>query len=159
MSHPPGEDSRSTYESPDISVLLETVTLAELHLLTNRFWLVQEIGMRRKIQVLPTMEAWRGGECLDSVGSGEPAKVLELLDRHFDESKQEAEGAEGGGSAQLAKAAIAAGALCALGGFFLVFPRPITRKRVPLTPLTLHSTALLHQIPPVCSLPWVVSIM
>jgi thioredoxin-like negative regulator of GroEL len=79
---------------------------------------LREIGMQRKIQVLPTMEAWRGGECLDSVGSGEPAKVLELLDRHFDESKQEAEGAEGGGSAQLAKAAIAAGALCALG--FLV---------------------------------------
>ena len=76
---------------------------------------MQEIGVKRRIQILPTVEAWKGGKCLEAVQSGQPAKLLELLDRQFDESKEATEGK--GSTAQLAKAAIAAGALCILGTF------------------------------------------
>jgi hypothetical protein len=72
---------------------------------------MQEVGMQRKIQVLPTVEAWRGGTCLDTAKGGEPAKVMEMLDRHFDEIKD-----SGGGitTVQVAEAVFVAGVVWAL---------------------------------------------
>lgn len=72
---------------------------------------LREVGMQRKIQVLPTVEAWRGGTCLDTAKGGEPAKVMEMLDRHFDEIKD-----SGGGitTVQVAEAVFVAGVVWAL---------------------------------------------
>lgn len=69
--------------------------------------------MQRKIQVLPTVEAWRGGECLAAVKGGEPAKVMEMLDKYFDESKDSSDG-ESLSMQFLGEAVITAGVVCAL---------------------------------------------
>jgi hypothetical protein len=80
--------------------------------------LLQEVGMQRKIQVLPTVEAWRGGECMDTVKGGEAAKVLQMLDEHIvveSMPSPDPEAGAGRSTTQPARAVIVAGIVCVLG--------------------------------------------